>query len=194
MPASPTRSLFWITHPEVTVDPARAVARWHLSPRGIARMRAFASTPMLADVAEIWSSTEKKAIEAAGLLAASRGLGVKVCAALRENDRSATGFLPPAEFEQVADVFFAESQRSVRGWERAVDAQARVVQAVRQIVAGSGEGDLAIVAHGAVGTLLFCALSGQPISRSFDQPYQGHFWRATLPDLHIDAGWRSIDA
>ena len=42
---------------------------------------------------------------------------------LHENDRSATGYLPPNQFEAMADRFFAEPQASVLGWERAVDAQ-----------------------------------------------------------------------
>ena len=185
-------TLFFITHPEVVVSPETPVRRWHLSPQGIDRMRRFSALPLLSGVAAVWSSTETKAIEAAGILAASRGLGVHVCEALGENDRSATGFLPPAEFEQVADAFFAAPQESVRGWERAIDAQARVRRAVEAIIAGHAGGDIAIVAHGAVGTLLFCALSGQPISRAFDQPFQGHYWQAPLPGLVPTEGWRSI--
>ena len=109
-----------------------------------------------------------------------------------ENDRSATGFLPPSEFEEVADAFFAAPELSVRGWERAVDAQTRIRKAVSRIVAGHGDGDLAIVSHGAVGTLLFCALAGRGIARSFDQPFQGHVWTARLPDLVPKTGWVPI--
>ena len=47
-----------------------------------------------------------------------------------ENDRSATGFLAPPDFEAAADRFFAEPETSFRGWERAIDAQARIVAAV----------------------------------------------------------------
>lgn len=184
--------LYFITHPEVTIDPRTPVGRWGLSGRGIARMREFSSSRVPEDVRAIWSSTETKAIEAAGILAGALGLGIDVCKALGENDRSATGFLPPQEFEAVADRFFAEPEASIRGWERAADAQARVKKAVSRIVAGHGEGDLAIVAHGAVGTLLYCALAGLPIDRSFDQPSQGHFWRADLQGLRPLGGWVPI--
>jgi hypothetical protein len=34
---------------------------------------------------------------------------------MHENDRSATGFLPPPEFEAVADAFFVRPLESVRG-------------------------------------------------------------------------------
>jgi len=185
-------SLWFITHPEVVVDPVIPVEHWHLGVSGIARMRTFAQSPMLADVGAIWASRETKAIEAAGILGGALGLGVQVLDDLGENDRRATGFLPAAEFEHVADMFFATPCDSVRGWERAIDAQARVRAAVLRIVAGHGDGDLAIVAHGAVGTLLFCALSGNAISRSFDQPYQGHYWTASLPECVPNHGWKSI--
>jgi broad specificity phosphatase PhoE len=187
-------SLCFITHPEIVVDPETPVDRWHLSARGIERMREFASSPIPSNVGAIWSSTETKAIEAAGILAGALGLGIRVSKELAENDRSATGFLPPTEFETVADRFFAEPRRSIRGWERAVDAQARIQDAVFQIVACHTDGDLAIVAHGAIGTLLYCALKAVPISRSFDQPSQGNFWQADLPELRPDGGWRPIAA
>lgn len=184
--------LFFVTHPEVVVDAHKPVDRWHLSEAGIARMRAFAASPAASGVQAVWASRETKAIEAAGILAGVLGCGIRVSEALGENDRRATGFLPPAEFERVADQFFAEPEVSVRGWERAVDAQARVRDAVTRIAAEHSGGDLAIVAHGAVGTLLYCALLGHPISRRYDQPFQGHYWTATLPDLVPDNGWKPI--
>lgn len=78
------------------------------------------------------------------------------------------------------------------GWEKAVDAQARVRDAMLQIVPEHSGGDLAIVAHGAVGAPLFCAWSGKSISRTFDQPFQGHYWKASLLDLKPMEGWQPI--
>ncbi len=185
--------LLFITHPEVEIDPARPIERWRLSPAGVARMRAFAEGAEAAGVTAIRASTETKAIEAAGILAGRLGLGVSVDRDLGENDRSATGFLPPPEFEATADAFFARPGESIRGWERAADAQARVRAAVaRAVAAHEGAGDLAIVAHGAVGTLMLCHLLGRPIDRALDQPFQGHFWVAQLPGLRILHGWRPI--
>jgi broad specificity phosphatase PhoE len=182
---------FFITHPDVTVDPAVPVPAWRLSARGIARMRAFSGDAALAGLSAVWSSAEAKAIEAAGLMAAGFGLGIRVDPRLGENDRSATGFLPPPEFERTADAFFARPDESIRGWERAVDAQARVIGALDAIIATHREGDLAIVAHGGVGTLLLCHLLGEPISRRRDQPFQGHFFALDLASREILHGWRS---
>src|SRR5206468_2942934 len=93
-------------------------------------------------------------------------------AELGENDRSATGYLPKLEFEATADRFFATPEQSVRGWERAVDAQRRILGAVERVTSASAGcgGDIAIVSHGGVGALLLCALAGHSISRQHDQP------------------------
>lgn len=187
-------TLHFITHPEVVIDPARPVPRWHLSDGGIARMRAFAASASMRAVAAVWASTETKAIEGAGILAAARGLPVAVHQGLDENDRSATGYLPPDAFQAMADQFFARPGESIRGWERAIDAQRRVVAAFEEIVAIPAKGDIAIVAHGGVGTLLYCHLAGVTISRQHDQPSQGHYWSCTLPARALPHGWNPIGA
>ncbi|MDO8422845.1 MAG: histidine phosphatase family protein [Parvibaculum sp.] len=185
-------TIYFITHPEVIVDPALPVPEWHLSDNGVARMTRFAASDAMRGVKFIWSSAETKAIEAAEILGRRHELDISAIQALHENDRSATGFLPPAEFEQVADAFFAQPHESVRGWERAIDAQTRVRGVFEGIASNDLPGDIAIVAHGAVGTLLLCHLSALPISRTYDQPFQGHYWawsKATQTVLH---GWREI--
>lgn len=184
-------ALLFITHPEVVIDPAVPVARWGLNEKGRSRMAAFAASPVVAKVAAVYASGETKAQEGAAILAGARELPVVTDPLLGENDRTATGFLPPPEFEQVADAFFANPTQSVRGWERAVDAQARVVAAVeRALGAAPPEGDVAIVAHGAVGTLAFCHYSGIPIGRRHDQPGQGHYW--AMDGRTVLHGWREI--
>ena len=104
---------YFITHPEVVVDPDTPVPQWHLSDKGVHRMRAFASQADLGRLSAVWASTETKAIEAAGILAGHFGLPVGVHHGLHENDRSATGFLPPPEFDRMADAFFAKPEESV---------------------------------------------------------------------------------
>ena len=58
----------------------------------------------------------------------------------------------------MAGAFFGSPSTSVRGWETAVAAQRRVVEAVQRHTADR-HGSIAFVAHGAVGTLLWCDLS-----------------------------------
>jgi broad specificity phosphatase PhoE len=159
-------------------------------------MRAGLAQPWIASITAIYCSTERKAIDSAEILSGHLGIAFREVTELGENDRSSTGFLPPEEFEHVADEFFARPEERVRGWERAVDAQARILAAVRSIaVQDTSGGSIAIVAHGAVGTLLYCALAGLPISRRWDQPANGggNFYRFTLSPPAVDGGWRPID-
>ena len=184
--------LLIITHPEVVVDPHIPVRDWGLSETGRHRAALFAGSDQMASVTHIWSSTETKARETAGILARARDLPTAVDARLGENDRSATGFLPPPRFEAAADAFFANPETSFKGWETAHHAQARIVRAVQDITAHHTGGDLAIVTHGAVGTLLYCHLCDLAIDRTHDQPGQGHYWTADLTSLHPDHGWKPI--
>jgi len=189
-----TRRLLFITHADVVIDPDRPVPDWRLSERGIARHRAFAKRPVCDGLACVISSDERKARDGAGILAQARGLPSHVLPDLHENDRSATGYLPREEFEQVADAFFAAPDHSVRGWERAVDAQARIVRAVEAALQQFTAGDLAIVSHGGVGALLMCHLAGAPVSRAWDQPGQGggNYFCISLPDRSIVQGWTDV--
>ena len=188
--------LLFLTHPEVVIDPAVPVPRWHLRADGIARLRRFAASGALAGVTAVWASTECKAIETAGILAGALGLGVRVREDLGENDRSSTGFLPPPEFERMADAFFASPEASIRGWERAVDVQARIVAAVRAVVAAeNGAGDILVAAHGAVGALLRGHLMGAPISRALDQPGAGCWFEVALPAWRLATqDWQVLPA
>ena len=185
-------NLIVVSHPEVVVAPNVPITDWGLSDVGRERARAFACSGILSAVSAIWSSTERKAIETADILSKPLGLGVQSHGLLCENDRSATGFLPPAQFEAAADAFFASPGKSFRGWETANDAQCRIAKTVGSIVSRHGEGDLAVVTHGAVGTLLWCKLSGKQISRQYDQPGQGHYWTADLETIRPQTGWQPI--
>lgn len=184
--------IFFVTHAEVAVDPAVPVPDWGLSGAGRARLAHLVSRPWVAGLTAVVSSTERKAVETAEVLATAARAPLSTDAALGENDRSATGYLPPAEFEAVADEFFARPEESVRGWERAVDAQRRIVTAVERVVAAA-EGDVAVVAHGGVGTLLLCSLLGVPIDRSHDQPGQGSWFRFDARTRRVAHGWRRLD-
>jgi broad specificity phosphatase PhoE len=89
--------------------------------------------------------------------------------ALGENDRSATGYLPKAEFEAVADDFLSVRDASVSGRERAADAQRRIVQAVENVISfASTEGNTAIVSHGDVREILLYRLKRVPVNQGED--------------------------
>jgi len=180
---------FFLTHAEVVVDPARAIESWGLSADGRARAAGAVEVAWHPGVRRIVSSTEQKAIDTAEVLASAVGTVPESDAALGEIDRSATGYLPLDEFEVVVDAFFADPGRSVRGWERAVDAQARIVHAVRRV---SGDGDVTIVSHGAVGALLLADLLRAPISRALDQPGMGSVFTFDPAAWRATSGWTRV--
>ncbi len=163
----------YLTHPEVNIDPAIAVSDWGLSATGRARAEAMAARNLFAPDIVFVSSTERKALELAEILAKPGANRVVSNADFGENDRSATGFLPPEEFEAMANRFFAQPAESIEGWERAIDAQARIVAAVTASAAVYADVTLVFCGHGGVGTLLKCHVAGRAIARSEDQPGPG---------------------
>lgn len=188
-------TVFYLTHPQVLIDPAIPVPHWGLSPIGRARAEAAASAPWTQKVCRIVSSTEVKAVETAAIFADARGLSVEPCADMHENDRSATGFLPPLDFEATADAFFAHPDISIRGWERAIDAQTRIVSVVFTVLSQPSVGDTLIVGHGAVGTLLMTHLLKVPISRTLDQPAGGgHVFAFDAKTHAVIHQWRDLQS
>jgi broad specificity phosphatase PhoE len=201
---------YFITHPDVIIDPGKPIERWGLSARGRERMRALLAQPWLRRVGCVLSSSEQKALDGAEILVAALGVPQRIVHELGEYDRSSTGLLPQEEFWPLVQQFFERPEQSIRGWERAVDAQARVLGAVRGAVEvwqrserSAERPDLAFVAHGAVGALLLAALSGAGISLAFDQPRApggsapgsggGNYFSFSLPELRLEQGWLPID-
>lgn len=189
-------SLIFITHPEVVIDPAVPVPQWPLSPLGRSRMEAYARGGAMATIRAVACSDERKARDGAEILAAHLSVPILVDEELGENDRSATGYIAPPEFWEVVDAFFARPDESIRGWERAADAQARIVRAVTRVARNPNiEGDIAIVSHGGVGSLLIAHLSGAANARAFAQPHGGGGCTFVIDreSLTLTQGWSVID-
>lgn len=185
----------YITHPQILIDPAVPVPDWGLSEHGRERAAFAASSDWARQMGRVVASTERKAIETADILTAGR-LAIETDHTMGENDRSATGFLPPDAFEDAADQFFAHPQTSFRGWERAVDAQARIVSAVERVLVDHDlKIPIAFVGHGGVGTLLKCHLKGTPIRRDGDQPAGGgNLFAFRLADRAVTCDWTPIES
>jgi broad specificity phosphatase PhoE len=189
----------YVTHPQVVVDPNVPVPMWSLSPEGEERARRFARHPLVAGVRNIVSSTERKAIELAQAMAVGARAPFTAEHEFGENDRSSTGYVPPARFEQLADAFFANPETSVEGWEPARDAQARIAGAFEAAIAlHDPTRPIAFAGHGAVGTLLKCYLTGREIARSEDQRVVGNRGGGNvlvirLSDLQLFGDWTPME-
>ena len=83
--------LHFITHPEVVIDPSVPVPEWPLSPEGVRRIGLALKRPWMSQLSSVFSSAERKATDAARLIADRFHLSPVVMEELGENDRSATG-------------------------------------------------------------------------------------------------------
>lgn len=187
--------VFFISHANVAIDPDIPVPNWGLSEKGMLRHQKFNENKLVKNISAIYSSKEQKAIDAAQILSKHTGLNFQQLEALGEIDRSSTGYLAEDEFQATVNLFFENPDTSIRGWERAIDAQKRIVKAIKNIITLEKEKkDIAIVAHGGVGALLLSYLLKKDISRKFDQPFNGGgnyfcFERSTLKVRH---DWKDI--
>ncbi|WP_156364539.1 histidine phosphatase family protein [Curtobacterium sp. Leaf261] len=182
---------FYVSHPEVVVEPAVPIEQWGLSDAGFARARRLPDI-LHGRVERIVSSAERKAVETAAVLGSAIGVTPVIDPHLGELDRSATGYLPEVEFDAVVEAFFAEPDQSVRGWERAGDAQRRTVAAVRRIAASAPGTPTVYVGHGGVGALLLASLRTAAIDRSCDQPGMGSVFAFDPDAWTAMGGWERI--
>lgn len=188
-------AIVFVTHPEVVIDPATPVPRWPLSDVGRARMEAFAAELAGRPVAAVWSSDERKAMDGGAILAQRLGAPHRVEAGLGENGRESTGYIAPPEFWEVVAEFFARPDESVRGWETARDAQARIVSAVERVDAATEDGVVLVVSHGGVGALLTAHLQDVTIGRE-DRPKHaggGCYLVIDRGPLSLRQSWRAVE-
>lgn len=189
----------YLSHPQVLVDPHKDVPKWSLNDIGKKRIKLLIERiikeGILSKTKYVISSAETKALETAQPIADILKCKLVICPLMHENDRSATGFLKPDEFEQVANRFFAEPNISARGWETAQDAQARILQQVNENLISGDHDDILFVGHGGVGTLLYCALSENEIHRRFDQGPGGggNFFAFDTNTKKPAHGWQSME-
>jgi broad specificity phosphatase PhoE len=187
-------TLYFVTHPEVVVDPRTPVPRWGLSEVGFLRARRFASHPFLGGVRRVVSSDERKATETGAIISeACGGVELETRPELGEHDRSSTGFVGGPRFDLLVAAFFAKPDESSAGWAPARREQTRIVDAIDQLVADTAGDDMVVVSHGGVGTLLLCALNNWPIDRRRDQPSQGHWYAVDTTLRRARSGWTPLE-
>ena len=186
----------YVSHPQVQIDPNVPVPKWGLSPRGREWAQGFASAVLVKSLTRIVTSDETKAVETADILGRALGLTPEVVDGLGELDRSVPGYVPADRFEELANLCFAKPEESAEGWERAVDAQQRIVKALDRVLAGHDPNDpIAIIGHGGVGTLLKSHLAHRPISRAGDQPpgSGGNAYMIRLTDRLLLGDWMPFE-
>jgi broad specificity phosphatase PhoE len=187
-------TLFYISHPDVVIDPGVPIPHWDLSEVGRQRLEILLTQPWLKTIQAVCCSDEQKAKTTAQRIAGFRNLTLQIIPELGEIDRSATGYLERSELIPVVAAFFAEPQESIRGWERAADAQIRTIRAVEGIISRSSPGaNIAVVGHGGVGTLLLNHIKGTGITQADAPPGQGYYFAFSLEDKQLLHPWKPID-
>ncbi len=185
---------YYFTHTQIRVDPTKAVRNWHLSDEGRARVLRVVNAPWVSRVTRVVASTEYRVIETAHIFAGRRDLPVEIHAKIDDSARPYSEFLSVVELDRTVDAFFAQPLENARlGWETAADAQRRVVAGIDALLAAKTDGDVLIIGHGRIGTLLLCQLAGLPISREYFQPTPGgNLFAFDCASRKLLFRWRSV--
>ncbi len=188
---------YYFTHTQIRIDPAAPVHDWHLSDEGRARVLRVVNAPWMSRVTRVVASSEYRAIETAHIFAGRRDLPVEIKPEFDDSARPVSDFLSVVDLDTTLDGFFARPQESARpGWESAADAQRRVAAAFDALLDGrTDSGDLVIIGHGRIGTLLLCHLAGLPIAREHLEPTSGgNLFAVDCLSRKVLFGWRTVAA
>lgn len=186
--------VFYISHPEICVDPDVPVPKWSLSDAGLNRLTTIVDAAWIANLDLIFASEETKAIETAQILSGACGAPVSVLPQSGEIDRSSTRYVPHELHEELANLCFANPGKSAHGWEKAVDAQSRIYNVVNSALKNvASKQKIAFVGHGGVGTLLACRLGGMKIDRRHDQNRGGSIFAFEWPQEKLLFPWLPME-
>ena len=149
------RQLILVKHSAPLIDRQKPSHEWVLSEEGKQRCGPLAESLRQFAPTTIVTSTEPKAKGTAELIGQALGVTVEEANDLYEHDRSNVPHMEGAEFQSAVALFFNEPDELVLGEETASEALERISWAVEDVVAKHpGEGNLVIVSHGTVITLL----------------------------------------
>lgn len=151
------RHLLLVRHAAVVVDPARPAAAWLLSADGRAACAALADVVRRFAPVAIVSSLEPKARDTAAALADALGVAWETAPDLHEHDRSGVPVMDATAWRHALRAALERPDDLVLGRETARAAAARFTRAVSAALAHHPAGDLVVVAHGTVISLLVAA-------------------------------------
>jgi broad specificity phosphatase PhoE len=152
--------LFLVRHAPVALDHSVPAETWQLTPEGHALAERLAALPILTGLRMVWTSPEPKAQATAKPLAHRYGAPLLVHPHLTELRRGPTSLPEQTMYEAAVRQAFATPETSVAGWERAGDAQRRIVGCVLELAAQTDK-PFAVVAHGLVLSLLLAHIRRQ---------------------------------
>ena len=182
----PGRLLLLVRHSLPQMVTGVPASRWRLSAEGRHRSRALAERLAAYDPAAIVASEEPKAVETGQIVALVLGLPFETAPGLHEHERAVVRDLgSPEEFQAQVAAFFQRPGELVLGYETAGQAHARFAQAVARVLELHPDGNLVIVSHGTVMSLLVARandLDPVPFWQSLGLPALAIL---SLPDLKL---------
>jgi broad specificity phosphatase PhoE len=149
-----SRKLILVKHAPPEVVPDVPSEKWVLSDRGRVLCEPLADHLAAHSPAVIVSSEEPKAAETARLVAERLGVPWRTAPGLHEHDRSNVPHLRSGEFISMVELLFRKPSELVLGRETAEQARDRFEAAVQEAVDGQDEGNIAVVSHGTVISLM----------------------------------------
>jgi broad specificity phosphatase PhoE len=161
-------------------------SQWHLSAEGRRRCETLAIRLAPYDLGVLVASEEPKAIETGQIVAEILGLPLEMAAGLHEHERGVvTEVGNQGKFRAQVVRLLERPDELVMGHETANQAHARFTAAVARVVGQHPAGNLAVVSHGTVMTLLITRankLEPVPFWKSLGLPA---FAVLLLPDLRL---------
>lgn len=155
--------VYLVRHAEVEQNGDDATL-WPLSERGEEQVRKLAAQPFWDEVKTIISSNERKAVATVSPIAAERSIPLFMHDGLRELRRTAVHV---DDYEARVLEVFQKPALSVEGWERAADAQARILSTLDELLLKFDSAPFAVVSHGMVMALLLATVNNR-LGQVFD--------------------------
>lgn len=181
-------TIWFICHPPTEVDRQVPIRDWALSLQGQCAAKRLLGKEFWPSVQALYSSTEPKAATVGGEVSCQQEIPLVQLEELCEVDRSSTLIVPLDRYMQRMERFYRRAQESMLGWETAEHAQGRVVECVRGLVDAHRNQVVAIIGHGATGTLLRCHVLGIEPSYSEDPKQTGCLMRIDWEGRQV-SGW-----
>lgn len=150
-------TVYFITHPEVIPDPAIPISMWDYTDYGWARWEKILKKLWIKEIERLYSSPQVRAVKAAQQMADSLGYNLRIREDLGPIIRPDKKFLPAEEFAAAKGQFYEFPGNSIVGWEKAIDAQKRIIVAVDTILQESQNiNHIGVVSHEDMAILLLC--------------------------------------
>lgn len=148
--------IYYITHPLAKIEPDKPNTEWSLLEDSEEELERLSVMDFWKDIDLVFSSPEKKALQTAEYIKEHNNINYDVSDDLNEVRRESYQFVELQKYLKQVEDFYLHPEDSCNGWEKAVDAQKRLINFLDKIMVE--DKDIAVISHGIIGTLLACYL------------------------------------